>query len=91
MGSSLRHLPIYAPLGMLLFGCGPSLGQSAPSGSPSFQGGCCLAVTGSNWLSRKPPPSSALQWRSRETQVIQPALHTKPIRTVATASAVCRA
>jgi hypothetical protein len=36
MGSSLRHLPIYAPLGMLLFGCGPSLGQSAPSGSPSF-------------------------------------------------------
>ena len=37
MGSSLHHLPIYAPLGMLLFGCGPSLGQSAPSGSPSFQ------------------------------------------------------
>jgi len=37
MGSSLRHLPISATLGMLLVGCGPALGQSAPSGSPSFQ------------------------------------------------------
>jgi Putative metallopeptidase len=37
MGSSLRHLPIYATLGILLVGCGPALGQSAPSGSPSFQ------------------------------------------------------
>jgi Putative metallopeptidase len=37
MGSSPRHLPIYATLGMLLVGCGPALGQSAPSGSPSFQ------------------------------------------------------
>jgi hypothetical protein len=37
MGSSLRHLPAYATLGMLLVGCGPALGQSAPSGSPSFQ------------------------------------------------------
>jgi Putative metallopeptidase len=37
MGSSLRHLPIYATLGMLLVGCGPAFGQSAASGSPSFQ------------------------------------------------------
>jgi Putative metallopeptidase len=37
MGSSLRHLPTYATLGMLLLGCGPALGQSAPSGSPSFR------------------------------------------------------
>jgi Putative metallopeptidase len=37
MGSSRRHLPICATLGMLLIGCGPALGQSAPSGSPSFQ------------------------------------------------------
>lgn len=35
MGSSLRQLPIYPTLGMLLIG--PALGQSAPSGSPSFQ------------------------------------------------------
>jgi hypothetical protein len=33
MGSSLRHLPTYATLGMLLLGCGPAFGQSAPSGS----------------------------------------------------------
>ena len=37
MGPSLRHLPTYATLGILLLGCGPALGQSAPSGSPSFQ------------------------------------------------------
>jgi hypothetical protein len=37
MGSSLRHLPICATLGMLLVGCGPAFGQSAASGSPSFQ------------------------------------------------------
>jgi putative metallopeptidase DUF4344 len=37
MGPSLRHLPIYATLGVLLVGCGPALGQSIPSGSPSFQ------------------------------------------------------
>jgi hypothetical protein len=37
MGSSLRHLQICATLGMLLVGCGPVFGQSAPSGSPSFQ------------------------------------------------------
>src|SRR5215467_10457041 len=37
MRSSLRHLPIYASLGTLLVGCGAALGQSAPSGSPSFQ------------------------------------------------------
>jgi hypothetical protein len=37
MGSSLRHLPIHAILGMLLVGCSPTFGQSAASGSPSFQ------------------------------------------------------
>jgi Putative metallopeptidase len=37
MGSSLRYLPVYATLGMLLVGCGGALGQSAPSGPPSFQ------------------------------------------------------
>jgi hypothetical protein len=34
MGSSLRRLPTYTTLGMLLLlGCGPALGQPAPSGS----------------------------------------------------------
>jgi hypothetical protein len=37
MGPSLRRLPTYATLGMVLLGCGPALGQSPPSGSPSFQ------------------------------------------------------
>jgi hypothetical protein len=37
MGSSQRHLPICATLGILLVGCGLAFGQSAPSGSPSFQ------------------------------------------------------
>jgi hypothetical protein len=37
MGLSLRHLPICAILGMLLVGCGSAFGQSASSGSPSFQ------------------------------------------------------
>jgi hypothetical protein len=37
MGSSLRYLPTYTTLGMLLLGGGPALGQSVPSGSPSFQ------------------------------------------------------
>jgi Putative metallopeptidase len=37
MGSSLRLLPTCATAGMLLVGCGLALGQSAPSGSPSFQ------------------------------------------------------
>jgi Putative metallopeptidase len=37
MGSSQRHLPICATLGILPVGCGLALGQSAPSGSPSFQ------------------------------------------------------
>ena len=37
MGSSQRHLPICATLGILLVGSGLAFGQSAPSGSPSFQ------------------------------------------------------
>jgi len=37
MGPSLRHLPIYATLGMLVVGCGAVLGQSTSSGSPTFQ------------------------------------------------------
>jgi hypothetical protein len=37
MGSSLRHLPVYATLGIFVVGCGAAWGQSAPSGSPSFQ------------------------------------------------------
>ncbi len=37
MGSSLSRLPSYATLGILLVGCAPALGQSAPSGPPSFQ------------------------------------------------------
>jgi hypothetical protein len=37
MGSSLRLLCVYATLGILLVGSGPTFGQSVPSGSPSFQ------------------------------------------------------
>jgi hypothetical protein len=37
MGSSLRHLPIFATLGTLLVGGGAASGQPVPSGSPSFQ------------------------------------------------------
>jgi hypothetical protein len=36
MGPSVRHLRVYATLGMLLVGCGPAFSQSG-SGSPTFQ------------------------------------------------------
>jgi hypothetical protein len=37
MGVSPPHQAIYATLGILLIDCGAAAGQSAPSGSPSFQ------------------------------------------------------
>ena len=37
MGSSLHCLPGWATLGMVLVGCGPALGQSAPPEPASFQ------------------------------------------------------